>query len=290
MSLVLPSGGLSADPPEIAAISAHNWLFWRGPLRAALLYCALSAGVAVALFTAAALVTPAGKSRTEPEPLPANPWMDIVRPFQIYTLSSEFGREPTTFVARRHRDGGGRIDTLTWGNLNPGDGEPTPYLRISLHRVGRESTKDGSFFVQMVRQAALFGTAITRDGVSDALSTRFGTFETADLTLDTGQTTSSCLGFRFAADAPALRISGFACGTPARPVDRQTLACTLDRLDLVQSGEDQELGRFFANAEARREPRCIPSRNAQPSPQGSWMGPTGSIPLRGVARKSRSAR
>jgi len=289
MSLVLP-GRLSADPPEIAAISAHNRLFWRGPLRAALLYCALSAGVAIALFTAAALVTPTGKGRTEPEPLPANPWMDIVRPFQIYTLSSEFGREPTTFVARRHRDGGGRIDTLTWGNLNTGDGEPTPYLRIALHRIGRESADNSSFFIQMVRQAAQFGAAIIRDGVPDALNTRFGTFETADLTLDTGQTAASCLGFRFAADTPALRISGFACGTPARPVDRQTLACTLDRLDLVQSGEDQELGRFFANAETRREPRCIPSRNAQPSPQGSWMGTTGSVPLRGVGRKSRSAR
>jgi hypothetical protein len=290
MSLVLPSGGHSADPPEIAAISAHNRLFWRGPLRAALLYCALSAGVTVALFTAAALVTPAGKSRTEPEPLPANPWMDIVRPFQIYALSSEFGREPTTFVAKRHRDGGGRIDTLTWGSLNAGDGEPTPYLRITLHRIGRESADNGSFFIQMVRQAALFGAAITRDGVPDALSTRFGTFETADLTLDTGQTAASCLGFRFAADTPALRISGFACGTPARPVDRQTLACTLDRLDLVQSGEDQELGRFFANAETRRDPRCTASRNAQPSNAGGWMGTTGTIPLRGVARKGRSAR
>jgi hypothetical protein len=280
MSLVL-TGGLSADPPEIAAISARNRVFWRGPLRAALLYCALSGGLTVALFTAAALVPPTGQSvRTELEPLPGSPWVDIVRPFQIYALTSQFGREPTTFEAQRHRDGGGRVDTLTWGSLNSGNSEPAPYLRIALHRVGRESTDDSSFFVQMVRQAALFGAAVTRGGVSDALSTRFGTFETADLALETGQAlsgtaSSSCLGFRFASDTPALRISGFACGTPARPVDRQTLACTLDRLDLVLSGDDQELGRFFAAAETRRDPRCTPSRNQQ----ANWLDPAASAPL-----------
>ncbi|MDF2116494.1 hypothetical protein PY365_12985 [Roseiarcaceae bacterium H3SJ34-1] len=280
MSLIL-----SADPPEISAISARNRVFWRGPLRAALLYCGLSAGLTVALFTAAALVTPTGRSpvRSEPGPLPGSPWIDIVRPFQIYALSSEFGREPTTFEAQRHREGGGRLDTLTWGNLNS---DSTPYLRIALHRVGRESAEDSSFFVQMVRQAALFGAAVTRGGVSDALATRFGTFETADLALDTGQTSTSCLGFRFASDTPALRISGFACGTPARPVDRQTLACTLDRLDLVLSGDDQELGRFFAAAETRRDPRCAPGRNHQ----ASWMDGAAPAPLRGVARKTRSAR
>jgi hypothetical protein len=288
MSLVL-TGGLSADPPEIAALSARNRVFWRGPLRAALLYCALSGGLTVALFTAAALVPPADQRvRTEPEPLPGSPWVDIVRPFQIYALTSEFGREPTSFVAQRHRDGGGRVDTLTWGSL--GNAEPAPYLRLALHRVGRESADDSSFFVQMVRQAALFGAAVTRGGVSDALSTRFGTFETSDLTLETGQSSSSCLGFRFASDAPALRISGFACGTPARPVDRQMLACTLDRLDLVLSGEDQELGRFFASAETRRDPRCTPSRNQQANTQASWLDPAASAPLRGVARKTRSAR
>lgn len=295
MSLVL-FGVPSADPPEIAAISARSRVFWRGPLRTALLYCALSGGLTVALFTAAALVTPADhrQARTEPEPLPGSPWIDIVRPFQIYALTSEFGREPTTFQAQRHRDGGGRVDTLTWGNF--GNAEPSPYLRISLHRVGRESAEDSSFFVQMVRQAALFGAAVTRGGVSDALPTRFGTFETADLVLETGQTlsgadSSSCLGFRFGTEAPALRISGFACGTPARPVDRQTLACTLDRLDLVLSGDDQELGRFFSAAETRRDPRCIPSRNQQPNAtQAGWLDPAASASLRGVARKSRSAR
>jgi hypothetical protein len=294
MSLVL-SGGLSADPPEIAAISARSRVFWRGPLRAAILYCTLSAGLTAALFIAAALVPPPdqNRARSDTDPLPGSPWIDIVRPFQIYALTSQFGREPTSFVAQRHRDGGGRTDTLTWGNLNSGAAEPTPYLRLTLHRVGRESADDSSFFIQMVRQAALFGAAVTGSGVSDALSTRFGTFETADLSLESGQTLSgaaACLGFRFASDAPALRISGFACGTPARPVDRQTLACTLDRLDLVLSGDDQELGRFFAAAEARRDPRCTPSRNQQANAQNNWLDPAASAPLRGVARKTRSGR
>jgi len=296
MSLIL-AGGLSADPPEIAAISARKRVFWRGPLRTALLYCALCGGLTVALFTAAALVPQTYQSqvRTGPDPLPGSPWIDIVRPFQIYALTSQFGREPTTFQAQRHRDGGGRVDTLTWGDLNTGDAEPAPYLRIVLHRVGRESADDSSFFVQMVRQAALFGAAVTRGGVSDALPTRFGTFETADLVLESGQSSSgtassSCLGFRFATDTPAFRISGFACGTSARPIDRQMLACTLDRLDLVQSGEDQELGRFFADAETRRDPRCTPSRDRAPNVQAGWMDPAASAPLRGTPRKTRAGR
>jgi hypothetical protein len=273
-------------------------VFWRGPLRTAILYCTLSAGLTAALFIAAALVPPQdqNRARSDTDPLPGSPWIDIVRPFQIYALTSQFGREPTSFVAQRHRDGGGRTDTLTWGSLNSGNSgtataEPTPYLRLTLHRVGRESADDSSFFIQMVRQAALFGAAVTSSGVPDALNTRFGTFETADLSLESGQTLSgtalsSCLGFRFASDTPALRISGFACGTPERPVDRQTLACTIDRLDLVLSGEDQELARFFADAETRRDLRCTPGRNQQ----ANWMDPAASAPLRGVARKSRSAR
>ena len=219
MSLVL-SGGVAADPPGISEISARARLLWRGPLRAALLYLALAGGLVASIFIALALLPESGQdhARVEPEPLPKSPWLEIVRPFQLYELAAaDFGREPSSFEARRHRDGGGRIDTLTWGSLGS---DERPYLRVAFHRVGRERVEDGSFFVQMVRQAAGFGVAVTRGGVSDVLKTRFGAFEVADVALETGKATSECLGFRFASSQPALADFGFRLrnrGAPSRP-------------------------------------------------------------------------
>ena len=76
------------------------------------------------------------------------------------------------------------------------------------------------------------------------------------VTLATSAGDVACLGYRLENTAASLRISGYACGSPNRPVDRRVLACALDRLDLVSATEDHPLTRFFVAAEQARGQGC----------------------------------
>ncbi|WP_139267706.1 MULTISPECIES: hypothetical protein [unclassified Beijerinckia] len=278
-------------------------LFWRRTIRSFGLYLGLGIGLIASIFIAVALFPAPPAPAPAPEPLPQSPWTVLERPFQMYGLNAaEFGREPTSFEAKRHREGRGRIDILTWGRL---DDDAHPYLRLAVHRVGREAIADSSFFIHMVREAASFGAAITRGNVADPMTTRFGLFEAADVMLESGSAQSNCLGFRFSSAERLVRMTGFACGTGDTPVDRQTLACTLDGIQLISAGEDHDLARFFTNAETRRDPHCTPRRNhtqmdapadaqsnvqpnVQPNVLANWIDQNAmAVPLRGVAAKPR---
>jgi hypothetical protein len=60
---------------------------------------------------------------------------------------------------------------------------------------------------------------------------------------------NECLGFRFNATAPDLRIAGFACctgGTSAVLLIKPALGCLLDRLQLAPGSDDESLVWFFA--------------------------------------------
>jgi hypothetical protein len=187
-------------------------------------------------------------------------WIDIARPFQLYDVSApDFARQPQTYEARRRRDGGGREDILTLGAF----GGPSPYLRLTLHRPGGEPAAASSFFVDLARRGAEAGISLTRSSNPSPLPTRFGPVETAETTLAATQgAQASCLAFRFALGDGVLHASGFACGGD-KPIERATLACILDRLDLVASGEDSALRDAFAPSELKRDPACGPKARAR---------------------------
>lgn len=194
------------------------------------------------------------------------PWVDIGRPIELYALqSNEFGREPRRYEARRHRTGGGRQDVLAYG-AEFGEG---PYLRLSLYRIGREPAPAASFFVDLARQAAQAGLAVARSAQPAPLATKFGPLETADVLLERGSTEATCLAFRLLAGDVDFRLDGMACGESAAP-DRASLACVLDRLDLISGSGDPPLLRFFTEAEQRRGQTC----QARPAgARASWLEP-----------------
>ena len=82
-----------------------------------------------------------------------------------------------------------------------------------------------------------------RPGLGTRLDTRFGAFEVAGVSVEGDGRTAACLAFRLAdpAAAPVLAVTGLACGTVEHPVDPTTLACTIDRFDLVSAGDDEPL-------------------------------------------------
>ena len=238
--------------------------------RGRLLHVATSFLAAVGLLAIVGLAV-AGLRARGPEPERAEAprksvWVEIGKPVQMFALqTAEFGKDVRLYEARVHREGGGRQDTLAYG---PQEIDAGPGVRITLYRAGAEFVADPSFFVDLTREAARAGHAVTRSAQPAALATRFGSFDVADIVLTQGTREAPCLGFRLNVEAPALRASGFACGG-ADPVDRLTLACALDRLDLIVGRDDRELTRYFVAAEQGRKPGC--SRQRSGGTKTTWL-------------------
>jgi hypothetical protein len=72
----------------------------------------------------------------------------------------------------------------------------------------------------------------------------------------------ACLGFLKRIDDPALQISGWSCQGTSTPVQRAAVACLLNRLTLLASGNDPRLAEFFARAELRRGSCANPALSA----------------------------
>ena len=213
---------------------------------------------------------PADEPAPGTEAVLEQPWADIARPMQIFSLQSpEFGREPRVYEARRHK-AGGRQDVLTYG-ADFGQG---PMLRLSAYRVGSEAQAGAPFFVDLARQAAQAGLSITRSAQPVPLASKFGSFETADVLLEAGSRSAACVAFRLEARDLAFRMSGFACGEGRAP-DRASLSCVLDRLDLVSGSGDPQLLRFFTAAEQARGRTCAPKPAGS---RTSWLDPAGRAP------------
>lgn len=181
-------------------------------------------------------------------------WTEIKRPIPVYAFSGgPFGRDPDSYSALRGIDGS-RIDNLTFkANIRSSS---KLWMHVRLHRFkhGRQSSE--RFFIAMARIAAEKGLAVTASAFPNILPTRFGRFAVADLQLERNSNKRPCLGYRLEADKPALTIAGIVCGTISAPVDRRTLACVLDRLDVVSARDDRELLKFVANSELKRGKPC----------------------------------
>lgn len=229
----------------------------------------------VAILFAASLVLMSGRDpapvapQTQVVAAPPPEWVDIARPLPLFDLSApQLARLPRVYAARRNQLGGGRQDILTFGRLDGGDS----FFRLTLYRVGTETVADVPLFVDLVREGAAIDLAITRSANPANLPTRFGPLETADIDLAAGAAMPvPCLGFRGAGLDGAFRLSGFACGTKARPMSRPALACLIDRVEFDGGGGDPALARYFAESEMNRGRACAGSALG-PDPAGAdWI-------------------
>ena len=189
-----------------------------------------------------------------PAPAPAvERWIDIAKPFRLFDLPSPtFGREPDLYTARRHRTGGGRADTLAYGSFE-GD---APWLRVTVYRVGAEGPPKGNVFVSIARAAAGAGLAVIHSGLAEPVPTRFGPLDVAEVRLAGRGASRACVGYRLGIADPSLLITGLACAPGDKPPSAASLACTVDRLDLLSAGDDTALADYFAKAEFQRAPGC----------------------------------
>ena len=210
----------------------------------------------------------AASTDSRPAP-PPDPWVEVNHPIQLFGLAgSDFVKLPLTYRARRRGDSDERQDFLEFGSF----GGNTPYLRLSIKRRGIAPVVPVEFFVAIARVASTTDLSVARSDGPTPLPTRFGVFDTADITVARGSRQHACIGFRLQAQATApVGVAGLACGTQARAMDRDTLACVLDRLDLVSAGDDTDLRNFFVAAEQRRGQECTVQRLLSAGARDMWL-------------------
>jgi hypothetical protein len=199
-------------------------------------------------------------------------WQVIRKPSEIISLQApQLERMTATYVARRSSRND-REDAILWTSAAAGGAE----ARIALQR-GPDAAAAPSLFVDMTRQQAERGVAVTRAGSPGLVGTKFGAVEMADMTFsDASGVSQACLAFRRVGEGGEPILSGWHCAAQGGIVERPEFACFIDRLALLKGGEDQGLKRFFAEAETRRRP-CLNSRNTA-GRKPTWLDQDGRPP------------
>jgi len=194
-------------------------------------------------------------------------WSVAGRSHPAFALSRPDSFEKTiSYLTLRHPEGG-RRDVMRWaGEANRPVAELEIYREGGEFDVARPATAD--LAVQMGLGAA---TPLEQAGLID---TKFGPVA---LFRPTGAAEGSqaCLGYLKRSEEPPLQISGFTCQGETLPARRTAIACTLNRLTLLASGNEPKLAELFAHAELRRS-GCAPAGSSD------WLLGAANAQLRGA--------
>ncbi len=214
--------------------------------------------------------------RQEPRPSPGSRenWIPITRPIPMFGLESpELDRGSAVLEARRSQDGSQREDVLSFSAFI----EPKPHLLLRLSVEHGRADLSQPFIIALVRDAASRAMSVQRSGTPTAIQTRFGPVETADATLSDGDVSRACIAFRMDSGTLPLSMSGWWCGG-AKPADRQQLVCLIDRIDLLNAGDDKALRLAFSRTELSRQPACAPPRLSSTGRKASWLDADATAP------------
>lgn len=99
------------------------------------------------------------------------------------------------------------------------------------------------------------------------LATKFGPMATADMTLESEESSKSCLAFALRDGDAGIRLSGWVCNGGPEIVSRQDASCFVDRLFTV-GVRDAAIAALFARAELARLP-CPAATTPAASPVAS---------------------
>ena len=156
-----------------------------------------------------------------------------------------FGESDAHYTIRRHAEGGGRKDTLSFGEL----GRTQRFVSFDIYRAGREIDGFGRAADDVRELAAEHGRV---SGLRSAMpiESKFGKLQTFEFAIGpfSGY---NCIGFMRTFDGPRVQIGGLSCNMKLL-VDRSAISCALDRLTLMSAGSDPDIARLFAQAELKR--------------------------------------
>ncbi|WP_426612623.1 hypothetical protein [Bradyrhizobium sp. McL0616] len=199
------------------------------------------------------------------EPAQRPGWSVADRSHPAFAVSRLDSLEKTASYAILRHPEGGRRDVMRWASE-----ADKPLAELDIYREGgefdvtRPATAD--LAIQMGLDAA---QPLEQAGLID---TKFGAVA---LFRPTGATKGACLDYLKRNEEPALQISGFSCQGDALPAQRAAIACMLNRLTLLTSGNEPKLAEFFAHAELKR-------RSCDTAGSSDWLLGAANAQLRGA--------
>ncbi|EJN15011.1 hypothetical protein PMI42_01429 [Bradyrhizobium sp. YR681] len=192
-------------------------------------------------------------------------WSEASRSQPAFALSKLGSSEKTaSYTILRHPEGG-RRDVLRWA----GEADK-PLAELEIYREGGEFdvTRPATEGLA-VRMGLTAATPLEQAGLID---TKFGPVA---LFRPVGTAQGACLGYLKRSEEPPLQISGFSCQGDTIPAQRAAVACTLNRLTLLTSGNEPKLADLFARAELKR-------RTCAPAGSSDWLLGAANAQLRGA--------
>lgn len=208
--------------------------------------------------------------------LPAElPWLAVKRPLALYNLEAPQvdPAEMTYQVSTRGRDS--RRDSLVWRPRADRPGHRNrPSIDIQLERHEKGMPTQRPLYAALAARAAERHLSLERMAAPAEIASKFGPIQVADAVIAGPDGKRGCLVFQ-RAEMVGFVINGWYCAPEGKAVDRVTLGCFIDRLDLVSAGQDAELRRLFAHAERARG-ICASAR--QPGKRITWMDHEAPVP------------
>lgn len=215
---------------------------FRGAMVRILAY--LGAIGAMSLIAAEFFKEPRLAALSDAPPRPA--WIEVEKPWPAFQVSIPgFSESDTHYGIRRHLEGGGRKDTLSFGEL----GKTRRFISFEIYRAGHEIDDFGRAADDVRALAAEYGRV---SGMQSAMPipSKFGRFQTFEFAIGpfSGY---NCIGFVRTFNTPRVQIGGLSCNMNLL-VDRSVISCALDRLTLMSAGSAPDIARLFAQAELKR--------------------------------------
>jgi len=194
-------------------------------------------------------------------------WAEASRSHPAFAISKLDSSEKTAaYTVFRHPEGG-RRDVMRW----TGDADK-PMAELEIYREGSEFDVTQPAAAGLAFRMGLgAATALEQAGLID---TKFGPVALFRPT-STAEGTPSCLGYLKRNEEPALQISGFSCQGDTLPARRAAIACMLNRLTLLTSGNEPKLAEMFAHAELKR-------RSCDSGSSSDWLLGAANAQLRGT--------
>jgi hypothetical protein len=205
------------------------------------------------------------------EPAQKPGWSVADRSPPAFALSRVDSSEKTaSYTILRHPEGG-RRDVMRWAS-EPDKPMAEFMAELEIYREGGEFDVARPATADLAVQMGLgTATALEQAGLIDTKLGPVALFRPTG----TAEGARACLGYLKRSEEPALQISGFSCQGDSLPARRAAIACTLNRLTLLTSGNEPKLAELFARAELKRRP-CAPPGSSD------WLLGAANAQLRGA--------
>lgn len=190
-------------------------------------------------------------------------WSVADRSHTAFSVSQIDSSDKTASYAILRHPEGGRRDVIRWA----GD-----MAELEIYRPGAEFDPARSIVSDMAARMGL-GEVVSLEEAG-TIDTKFGPIALFRPN-GTSKPSSSCLGYLKRVEDPQVLISGWSCQGDNVPARRATIACTLNRLTLLTSGNEPKLAGLFAQAELKR-------RTCGPLGPADWVNSVANAQLRGL--------